>query len=150
MQEWHRMDDGAPWKRNRPGPNPFKAGGNPFAGVVPGADDPFRIKPDIVHTFHIGFGADLCASVIVWLSMKGCFGLHPAFDDRLLAAYSAFQQFCHNTSRYTSCDEWSKSNLGMSKLLGKSSGFTVLSHLMEHLHTHRHPNHPPRLDSFPT
>ena len=117
MKEWHRMGDAALWKGCRPGPNPIKACGNPFEGIVPGADDPQRIKPDLVHTFHIGFGADMCASMIVWLSMKGRFGLHTAFDDRLLAAYSEFQSFCHTTHRYTACEEWSKAALGMSGLL---------------------------------
>lgn len=110
------MDDDAPWKHNRPGPSPFKDT-HPFAGKVPGSDDPYRIKPDIVHTFHIGFGADLCASMIVWLSKKGCFGNDGNFDDRLAAAYSSFQNFCHNTHRYTACEPWSKKNLGMSSIL---------------------------------
>ena len=117
-QEWHSMDDDAPWRSNRPGPNPTKNCSHPFFGVVPGADDPFRIKPDVVHTFHIGFGADLCASTIVWLCMKGKFGNHAAFDDSLLSAYSAFQQFCHDTHRYTSCEEWSKRNLNMDASFG--------------------------------
>lgn len=115
-QEWHRMDDQAPWRSNRPGPNPIKACGHPFL-LVPGGDDPYRIKPDIVHTFHIGFGADMCASMVVWLCMKRKFGVHRALDDRLLAAYSDFQQFCHNTHRYTSCEEWSTRTLGMSSFL---------------------------------
>ena len=102
-QEWHRMDENAPWKQNRPGPYPFK-GAHPFVGKVPGSDDPYRIKPDIVHTFHIGFGADLCASMIVWFSLKGCFGNQGSFDDRLVAAYFSFQTFCHNMHRYTSCE----------------------------------------------
>lgn len=116
MEEWHRMDDEAPWRRNRPGPNPIKVCGHPFLGV-PGADDPYRIKPDLVHTFHIGFGADMCASMIVLLCEKQQFGNHRSFDDRLLAAYSHFQSYCHSTHRYTACEEWSKRNMGMTKFL---------------------------------
>lgn len=110
------MDDEAPWRRNRPGPNPIKVCGHPFLGV-PGADDPYRIKPDLVHTFHIGFGADMCASMIVLLCEKQQFGNHRSFDDRLLAAYSHFQSYCHSTHRYTACEEWSKRTMGMTKFL---------------------------------
>ena len=103
---------------DRSGADPIKNGGNPFRGTVPGADDPFRIKPDVVHTFHIGFGADLCASMIVWLCLKGKFGANANFDERLYAAFSSFQLFCHTTHRYTACDVWSKKNLGMTSCLG--------------------------------
>lgn len=116
MQEWWRLDDAAPWRLDRPGPSPFKRIGNPWSGLVPGADSPDRIKPDMVHTFHIGFGQDLAASCIVWLARLGLFGNRP-FDERLRSAYSCFREFCHTEKRYTSCDQWCLKKLKMTSKL---------------------------------
>ena len=114
------MDDNAPWRdpRNRPGPSPYKACSNPFYQLLPGADNPFRIKPDIVHTLHIGFGQDMCASTIVLLAKKGCFGNPRSLDDRLAMAYASYQEYCHNTQRFTACDGWTTKTLGMKTKLG--------------------------------
>jgi len=78
---------------------------------------PKRIKPDLVHTFHIGFGADLAASIVVWLAKLGKFGASN-FDERLRTAYGMFQEFCHAEKRYTSCEEWCIKKFGMSSSLG--------------------------------
>ena len=85
---------------------------------VPGLNRPFCIKPDLVHTFHIGVGIDLCASSLVWLCRLKKFGRHRSFDESLRAAYGLFQSFCHREMRFTSCDEWSTKKLSMTKLLG--------------------------------
>ena len=89
--------------------------GNVFA-VVPGCVAK-RIKPDLVHTFHIGFGADLASSIVVWLAKLGTFG-GSNFDERLRTAYGMFQEFCHAEKRYTSCEEWCIKKFGMSSSLG--------------------------------
>ena len=89
-----------------------------FYHLVPGADSAARIKPDIVHTFHIGCGQDMCASVIVLLAKKGCFGNQRALDDKLSAAYARYQAYCHATQRYTACDEWTIKTLGVKTNLG--------------------------------
>ena len=115
-QEWYRFDEGAPWKGpgGRPGPSPFKPEGNVFASV-PGCTA-VRIKPDLVHTFHIGFGTDFAASCIVWLAKLNKFG-RLAFDEKLRTAYGMFQEFCHLEKRYTSCDEWRVKKFGMASTL---------------------------------
>lgn len=110
------MDSAAPW-RLAESPCPYKAEGNVF-NTVPGMEDPRRIKPDLVHTFHIGCGADLCSPTLVWLCQLGVFGNARALDERLRNAYSAYRQFCHDTNRYTACDEWSRKKLGMGQSLG--------------------------------
>ena len=104
-EEWYRFDSDAASRGpgGRPGPSPFKSDGNVFS-IVPGCT-PERIKPDLVHSFHIGFGADLAASIIVWLARLDKFG-RLAFDERLRVAYSMFQEYCHEQKRYNSCDEW--------------------------------------------
>lgn len=119
LQEWHRFDAGSPWMAAgaRPGPSPFKSEGSVF-DVVLGADLPSRIYPDVVHTFHIGFGCDLAASIICWLARLNIFG-NGKFDEKLRKAYSDFQAFCHDTNRFTACDEWSTKKLGMKQILVK-------------------------------
>ena len=117
LQEWHRFDAGSPWMAAgaRPGPSPFKSEGSVF-DIVPGADLPSRIYPDLVHTFHIGYGCDLTASIICWLARLNIFG-NGKFDEKLRKAYSDFQAFCHDTNRFTACDEWSTKKLGMTQIL---------------------------------
>ena len=121
-QDWWRHDSDAPWKlaENRPGESPFKPEGNPFA-IVPGGDSPKRIRPDVVHTFHIGFGVDMAASFVVWLCKLGKLGStgrpRQAFDDKLSMAYSTFREYCHIHKRFTACDHWSMKKLAMTSKL---------------------------------
>ena len=74
----------------------------------------------IVHTFHIGFGADMAASLVVWLCKLKWFGGDGfvSFDERLSAAYSHFREFCHTTKRFTACDHWSPKKFSMASILG--------------------------------
>lgn len=96
--------------------------------MVPGCT-PERIKPDLVHSFHIGFGTDLAASIIVWLSRLDKFG-RLAFDERLRVAYSTFQEYCHEQKRYNSCDEWCLKKMGMtSNLWWQMGAFSVYPHV---------------------
>ena len=114
---WYDMDADAPWRVERPGPSPFKREGNIFAGV-PGASEPSSILPDIVHTFHIGFGSDMVASMVVWLCELGKFGATRSLDSRLQSAYTSFQQYCYDTKRHNSCDEWCMKKFGMKSFPG--------------------------------
>lgn len=121
LQEWWRLDPGAPWKlpEHRPGPTPFKPGGHPFQ-IVPGGDSCERVKPDIVHTFHIGFGADMCASMVVWLCKLGKFGTgrpRESLEEKLSHAYSMFREYCHTHKRFTACAHWSLKKFSMSSIL---------------------------------
>lgn len=116
LQAWWRLDADAPWRSNRPGPTPFKDCERPF-DILPGGTSPSTIKPDIVHTFHLGFGVDLAASIVVWLCKLGVFddgNPRQGFDEKLALAYSAFREFCHTSKRFTACDVWSKRKFGMS------------------------------------
>lgn len=135
-QDWWRYDSDAPWKlaENRPGESPFKPEGNPFA-IVPGGDSPNRIRPDMVHTFHIGFGVDLAASFVVWLCKLGKLGSNgrprQSFDDKLSLAYSTFREYCHIHKRFTACDHWSMKKLGMTSKLSCA----ILCYLFLVVHT---------------
>ena len=70
-------DPAAPWMGpdGKPGASPFKPEGNVFERV-PGCT-PERIKPDLVHTFHIGFGADLAASRLFGWPRETNLGVFP-------------------------------------------------------------------------
>lgn len=117
QQEWHNFHPGAPWRSaSRPGPWPFKSR-HPFF-EVPGGDSPLRIHADMVHTYHIGFGVDCCASIIVALCNEQKFGSGCAFPARLEAAYNAFRQWCTLNKKFTTCDVWTRKSLGMTKNLG--------------------------------
>ena len=122
LKAWYRMDSNAPWRLNRPGECPYKPEGNVFT-IVPGGGLPTSIYPDAVHTFHIGFGADMCASMIIWLARMGKFGVYRSFDERLRSAFSAFQQYCHDTNRFNSCHEWCLKKFGMSQLPSLACNF---------------------------
>lgn len=59
-QEWWRADDQAKWRQNRPGPDPTY---HPSAlSSVPGCGP--LVCPDQAHTWHLGLGQELCASII--------------------------------------------------------------------------------------
>ena len=116
-EDWYDMSPEAIWRfpASRPGESPYKASGCPFE-ILPGASEPFRIKPDVVHTFHIGFGQDLASSAVVWIAKLGRFGRARKFDDRLCAAFSEYQMWCKEKGRYTSCEYWTSKKLGISPL----------------------------------
>ena len=118
-KDWWDMRPTAVWRSaaGRPGPSPFKQMGGVFAHV-PGGGVPARIKPDLVHTFHIGIGADLSSSILVWLVTLGKIGGRRKFNENLLEAFSLFKRWCHDTHRYTSCDTWTNKKIGKKSLLG--------------------------------
>ena len=80
-----------------------------------GGEDPKYIKPDIFHTFHLGFGADMAASCICWMARLKCFGNIRKFDSKLLLAYNEFMQWVSQNKRYTSCSEFSVDSFKMKK-----------------------------------
>lgn len=118
-EEWWNLGPGAPWRDARPGPSPFKPEGNVFSSL-PGGDDPRRIAPDVVHTFHIGIGVDLAASCIVWLCFLGLFGGHAStrqLEEKLRMAYASFRAWCHDNKQFTACGQWCVKKLGMASFL---------------------------------
>lgn len=116
---WHRFDRDSPWlvDGGRPGPSPFKREGSVF-DVVHGASSPQRIYQDVVHTFHIGFGCDLAASMVVWLAKMNHFGNPGTFDGKLRSAFGNFQEWCSDTNHFSACDEWTYKRLSMNSILG--------------------------------
>ena len=83
------MSPQAAWRRERPGPLPYKHDRVPWF-VLPHGSDPRCIYPDTCHTFHIGFGADMVASTIVLLCKLTLFGQARSLDARWLEAYRQF------------------------------------------------------------
>ena len=101
-------------------PSLFKVGGSPF-DILPGGTSPERVRPDIVHTFHLGFGVDMAASIIVWLCHLGCFGdgrPPQSFEEKLTYAHSSFRECCHQTKWFTACDHWTTKKFSMASALG--------------------------------
>lgn len=84
---------------------------------MPGMEVPKRIRPDLVHTFHLGMGVDLCSSIIVWLCRVNGFA-GSTFDEMLRNAYSCYRQFCHDTNRFTACDVWCLKKFHMTSTFG--------------------------------
>ena len=123
-QEWYRFDPDSPWlvDGGRPGPSPFKREGSVF-DLVPGASSPQRIYPDVVHTFHIGFGCDLAASMVVWLARMNYFGNPGTFDGKLRSAFGNFQEWCSDTNHFSACEEWTYKRLSMNSILGLTLWF---------------------------
>ena len=101
------MSPEAVWRSSasRPGESPYKESGCPFQ-ILAGAAETFRIKPDVVHTFHIGFGQDLASSTVFWMAKLGKFGQNRKLDERIRNAFSEYQMWCKRNGRYTSCDHW--------------------------------------------
>ncbi|CAJ1375798.1 unnamed protein product [Effrenium voratum] len=126
-ENWHDFSEDAPWRHERPNPSPFKEDGNPFH-KVPGADDALRVLPDVMHTYHIGFGVDFCASIIMWLANLGHFGHKGKIDDWLREAHSRFMQWCAANGKYSACTEWSRRTFHMKSKLVPNSGAACKAH----------------------
>ena len=75
-------------------PDPFRRTGpvSPFRSL-PSGNDVFRIQPDLLHCFNLGFGKDLAASSILLMSKLGIFG-EGKIQAKLTEAYNDFQQWC--------------------------------------------------------
>ena len=124
------MDGSARW-RGTIGPDAwvsaFKPGHVPLCDI-PGLGQAFRIAPDTMHCFHLGFGQDLCASSIVILASFGIFKNNGSFDAKLEAGYDSFMDFCHRKGKTTSVDLFCKQKFGMASrlwLCNKYSKFCV-------------------------
>ena len=81
-------------------PDPFKVKVSPLR-AVPGAEDPGRIQPDVLHCFNLGFGKNFCASGILLLCRHNVFA-GSSRGEKLEAAYDSFQAFCESTGKTSS------------------------------------------------
>lgn len=82
---------------------------------IPGGSSPHRIRTDPVHTYHIGYGKDETASIIMILVHMGHFGSRGSVDVKLESAYERFAVFCKTNSKHTSILEFSKKQFKISK-----------------------------------
>ena len=76
-EDWHDLSEDAAWRHERPGGDPLKSNRSVPFFKMPDGRTPRVILLDVVHTFHIGFGVDLCASMIVMLPFMGLLGAGP-------------------------------------------------------------------------
>ena len=107
------MSEAAEWRSTvgQRQTSPFKSNDVPLLRI-PGMR-PSLIATDPLHTFHLGWGADLAASGLLMLAKLGYFG-SGGLDARLGQAYEYFLQFCKSEGRSTSCDNFAKRDFDMS------------------------------------
>ena len=128
LKEWQNPTDSAAWRFSGDGGSPYKPGFAPLR-QLPGCHQPKYILLDYCHVFHLGYGQDMAASSIILLSQLGHFGNDRKLDNRLIAAYEKFDQWCHDTHRTSSIDEFSKQSFGMGSLVSIAP-----EHYMNSLH----------------
>lgn len=80
-----------------------------------GGSSPHRIRTDPVHTYHIGYGKDEHASVVVLLAYLGHFGARGSMDKKLEDAFERFATWCKSNSKHTSISAFSKKQFKIAK-----------------------------------
>ena len=90
--------------------SPHKPGPIPLLDIPGLRTD--NICTDPMHTFHLGWGADMAASCVVVLSRLGFWGTG-ALDSKLSRAYNDFMMYCTAHGRTTSCENFSKKDFDM-------------------------------------
>ena len=81
---------------------------------LPGGSSPFRIRTDPVHTYHIGYGKDENASIIMVLVQVGHFGTRGSVDKKLETAFERYATYCKINRKHTSITEFSKKQFKIS------------------------------------
>ncbi|CAL1165200.1 unnamed protein product [Cladocopium goreaui] len=115
-KEWQNPTESAAWRTSGDGGCPYKPGFAPLRHI-PGCHEPKYILLDYCHVFHLGYGQDMAASSIILLSLLGHFGNERKLDNRLIAAYEKFDQWCRANHRTSAIDEFSKQSFGMGSLI---------------------------------
>ena len=113
-QDWWDMASTARWRQEHV-PSPFKHNRVPYF-ILPRGKEPQSYLPDTCHTFHIGFGVDMAASMVVCLCRLALFeGVNHTqkLDTQLALAFRRYVEWCNRSHRYTSCREWSEKVLGV-------------------------------------
>ena len=113
-QDWWDMASTARWRQEHV-PSPFKHNRVPYF-ILPRGKEPQSYLPDTCHTFHIGFGVDMAASMVVCLCRLALFeGVNHTqkLDTQQALAFRRYVEWCNRSHRYTSCREWSEKVLGV-------------------------------------
>lgn len=84
---------------------------------LPGGQDAFRIRTDPTHTYHIGYGKDENASILVLLAQLGHFGGKGSLDAKLERAFERFAIYCKSTRKHTSITFFSKKQFKIQQTL---------------------------------
>ena len=84
--------------------------------------------------FHLGYGQDMAASSIILLSLLGHFGNERKLDNRLIAAYEKFDQWCRANHRTSAIDEFSKQSFGMGSLILMVFIYTYTVYIYTHIY----------------
>eukprot|EP00435_Cladocopium_sp_Y103_P023850 s546_g5.t2 len=95
-------------QRGYESPSPFKVNIRSPVFDLPGGSSPWRIQTDPAHTYHIGYGKDENASIIIVLTMIGHFGTRGSFNSKLDTAFERFAVYCKINQKHTSITEFSK------------------------------------------
>lgn len=115
---WWDMSPTGPLRNLQAGynnPSPFKVNSySPLFGL-PGGSAPHRIRTDPAHTYHIGYGKDENASILMVLVRIGHFGRRGSVDTKLERAFEKFATFCKINKKHTSIVEFSKKQFKISK-----------------------------------
>lgn len=122
------MSSTGPLRSLEPGyenPSPFKANCRSPMFDLPGGCSPSRIRADPAHTYHIGYGKDENASIIMMLVKVGHFGARGSVDKKLDDAFERFAIFCKNSRKHTSIVEFSKKLFKINKGLPVSKVIPV-------------------------
>lgn len=90
-------------------PSPYKANQRSLLFDLPGGSCTKLIRTDPAHTYHIGYGKDENASIIVELMAVGHFGGGSIWK-KMDAAFQRFSAYCAKYKKHTSITEFSKSS----------------------------------------
>ncbi|CAK9113451.1 unnamed protein product, partial [Durusdinium trenchii] len=102
--EWWDMSRSGRLRNLAPGyhnPSPYKRNMHSPVFDLAGGSSPHRIRTDPVHTYHIGYGKDEHASVVVLLAYLGHFGARGSMDKKLEDAFERFATWCKSNSKHT-------------------------------------------------
>ena len=76
----------------------------------------------------------MAASSIILLSLLGHFGNERKLDNRLIAAYEKFDQWCRANHRTSAIDEFSKQSFGMGSLILMVFIYTYTVYIYIHIY----------------
>ena len=95
--------------------------------MLPGGDDPYKIKIDLAHTWGICYGKDEVASGLLFLSVRcGVFGGHGSpYQEQLDLAFDHFKSWCRANKKTSTLTSFAKEELKMKSFLGHCMVYTI-------------------------